>query len=66
LWDCGILVFWEYGILRFWDSGIRGSWDSGVQALWDIWISEEEWELMEKIVTVLQVIVLEFVTRWRF
>ena len=29
-------------------------------------ITEEDWELMEKIVAVLQVIVVEFVTRWRF
>ena len=29
-------------------------------------ITEEDWELMEKIVAVLQVIVVRFVTRWRF
>ena len=28
-------------------------------------IAEEDWELMEKIVAVLQVIVVQFVSRWR-
>ena len=40
----------------------KSEWKKKVKAS----ISEEDWELMEKIVTVLQVIVVEFVTRWRF
>ena len=58
--DSGILVLLNSGIMG--GPAVKSEWKKKVKAS----ISEEDWELMEKIVTVLQVIVVEFVTRWRF